>query len=463
MWYQATPQFKNPLSPRKAKEVDPDSHAHSPRHEAGKRYPIMTPTSISDAAPVNRDLGKTSTSKSAATSSHERPPNHIHRNSIELPDPFVGNTCSVGGIPSSFSQWLGDYRKLPPSISDIAMRDRSTVSSSDHDQSMPDYSRPISPTSLQSIQMTDFSRPPSFISALSQAAARSYPPSLSNHDESRQVSEWEQYLAGLAVEPVPQRAKGQNTVQGTDVADHDKTTSTPHCSNNEEHIDSLFEEGLTAYSPVRMPANGTFAPANTRASSAANTPPGATRPSAAKEARDSSYTGKARVASITTREVLPSSVRPASEGSARICKASQIPTASKYGTGSKHEVDSKTPSSDVKSRKEGRTANIELDVPPKHQQNLTRTTPTNLDKENSREEDEAILPAGDQKRRRTSSKFFQDVLHSAQGGNEDASLHKRFGLDSQISSPAKHNEIDDLTPEGIVSRPALGELDENIV
>ena len=456
MWYQATPQLKNPLSPRKAKEVDPNSHAHSPRHGTGKRRPIMTPTSISDASSIHRGLGIASALKSATTSSHVRSQTHLNQKSVQLSDPFVGETGSLDGMPSSFSQWLEDYCKHPPSISDIAMRDRSNVSSSDHDQSMPDYSRPISPTSLQSIQMTDLSRPPSFISALSQAATNSCPLSLSNREGSRQVSDWEQSLAGFATKSNPQHLKDQNTVERTDAGDHDRKGSTPQSSRNEENFDSFFEEGLAAYSPGRAPANGTFAPANTRVSSAANTPPGTTRPSTAKEARESSYSGKPRVASITTREVIPPSIRPASEGSARTGKVSHIPAAGKYGAVFK-------PQADVKSRKEGRTANIELDVPPKHQQNLTRISPSSHDKGNTCEGNEAFSPPGDQKRRKTSNRLSQDALYGTQGSNENASLNKHFSLDNQISSPVKHNEIDDLTAEGIVTRSALGEVDENIV
>ena len=466
MWYQALPQFKNPLSPRKAKDVDPDSHAHSPRRESEQGRSIMTPSSTTHATPISRALEMPSALSFATANKHGESRNVIHQQPIHLPDPFVGDTRAQRGLPSSFSQWLREYQKHPPSIGDVSMRDRSTVSSSDHDQSMPDYSRPISPNSLQSIQMADYSRPPSYSSALSHTYADSHPPSTSSSEASRQASDWEHAISAVYSVPMvgSQHSKGQNPNQTTRVEDAGKEASTTGDSGTEEQNSSYFEEGLAAYSPGRVPTAGINAPANTRANSAANTPPAATRPSAAKEARESSYTGKTRVASITTREGPSPAIRSASEGNVRTRTSSHTPTSGKDVNVSKPQAIMKTPSSDVKGKKEGRVTNIELDVPPKHQLSLTRTASGSHEKENSRTGRETGLHAGDQKRRRVSNHTERDTSLNIHANNENRAVDRASDSNDKSSSPAKHyNDIDDVTVEGIISRSALGDLSENIM
>ena len=465
MWYQAIPQFKNPLSPRKAKDVDPDSHAHSPRHELGQRRSMMTPASITRATPVNHALDMVYSLKSPIAKGHGESQTCNLEQPMRLPDPFVSDPHPQGELSSSFSKWLREYQTHPPSVSDVTMHDRSTASSSDHDQSMPDYSRPISPNSLQSIQMKDYSRPPSFTSAFSHTFPDAQPPSISSRGASRQALDWEHALSAACSAPMAslQHPTGQNSGETSRIEDTGKNTFATRDSTTEEQSSTFFEEGLAAYSPGRVPFTGIFAPANTRASSAANTPPAATRPSAAKEARESSYSGRTRVTSITTRDGPPSAVRSASEGNVKPRTVSLISTKSNGGSMPKCQTIIKTPSSDVKSRKEGKTASIELDVPPKHQPSLTRTASSSYDKENARIGGETGSPAGDQKRRRVSTQAEVHTLLKIHGYNENGAIDRAPDLDRDSNSPAKdHNDIDNLTAEGIVSRSPLVEIDENL-
>ena len=130
-------------------------------------------------------------------------------------------------------------------------------------------------------------------------------------------------------------------------------SSRHHSSHSEgpnalsENTESQFDELMAAYSPQRE-MTGTHAPANTRSSSAANTPPKPLRPSAAAEARAASYSHlNVRSVSVSTRDPQqpPPQLRESSDVSMKSAFSTQV---------SEHPVRAK-PAAEIKSRKEGRS------------------------------------------------------------------------------------------------------------
>ncbi|MCJ1245849.1 hypothetical protein MMC30_003053 [Trapelia coarctata] len=119
---------------------------------------------------------------------------------------------------------------------------------------------------------------------------------------------------------------------------------------------AAFDDLIPIFSSRNDGMSGVVAPANTRVSSAANTPQIQSRPSAAAEARAASYTHeRSRAISITTKDALPKA-RETSD----ISMKSQF---SEQSSGLKDGAEMKQPhkpASEVKGRKEGRAS--ELDV-----------------------------------------------------------------------------------------------------
>ena len=481
MWYQAISHFDNPLSPAKVKPVDPDSHAHSPRRQLKHK------------------------GKPTGTEAH---PSRI------LPNPFIDDDKSVGMTQASL-QWQQRSQGIPPYSADVTMRDRSVVPSGDQDLSMPDYSRANSPESLRSLQMMDYSRPPSFTSAMSQVFRETYfTPSASRQGESRRMSDWEQAQSGIEAMPLVSTTAGEQLEQ-TPTQDRAKgreegQRSTLQTVSGPEDITSFFDEGMAAYTPGRVAAGGTRPPANTRVSSAAHSPPAMACPSAARNARESSYSGKQRVSSITGQEV-PASQR--SNPPRYDNKSSRIPTSTRL-----EHIEPKSPkpphlvqyspSGDIKGRKEGKLADIELDVPQKHhrsvqleqrvsanddkyfrpqsspskknniatssignieldislknQRSSSRTSTGSLRKDSLPAREEAPSPDGQPKRRKISRTLLRQASTNSMH-NENSSYVKASQANEKTISPVRHNDVDDLTPEGIITRSVLGELDDNVI
>lgn len=122
--------------------------------------------------------------------------------------------------------------------------------------------------------------------------------------------------------------------------------------------ESQFDELMAALSP-RKNMSGTYPPANTRVSSAANTPSKETQTSTAAEARATSYShAQARSVSVTTRDPPPPQIREPSDASmkSRFSDQNEQADAAKI---------KKRPAIEVKSRKEGRLN--ELDAASKTQ------------------------------------------------------------------------------------------------
>ncbi|KAL9100270.1 MAG: hypothetical protein Q9163_004330 [Psora crenata] len=461
MWYQAALQFDNALSPHRAKEVEPDSHAHSPRKPGRIRSGLA---SSNEAHHVlnNNTVDSGTVRRFPNTSANLRAKQPMH-----LADPFIGDLKPVDGRPSSFLQWHKDSERSHSCSAEIARRDGSTVSSSDHDQSMPDYSRPLSPTSLRSVQMLDYSRQPSFTNGRSRAMPdSSREPSLRSRVSSRQISGWEQALSGFGPLPVSmvQEAEQARLVPTSTHPAEDSITPDPRIPSIEEHMSGFFEEGIAAYGPERVKVNCNLAFVNTRASSVADTPPAGTRSSAAKEARNLSYSGKARVVSITTRDSPPSVAQPAPQDSAASHRSVSGRSEKKdIFTPNTPPAIKKLPSDNVKSRKEGRVSGIGLEVPRVDQCKASPDSVSDANKENIHASVDADTPRGDSKRRRISNDIESNATLKV---NLDSSREvgmNASGDGSTENSPAKHNDIDYLTTEGVVTRTAFDELDENIL
>lgn len=173
------------------------------------------------------------------------------------------------------------------------------------------------------------------------------------------------------------------------------TTATGAVQNHE----AIFGDLLPLFSAHDDGASGVVAPANTRVSSAANTPPIPSRPSAAAEARAASYSKeRSRAVSITTKDV-PSKPREPSDVSMK----SQF---SEDQASSKDIADVKLhtkPASEVKGRKEGRAG--ELDVPSHLQKRSSNSSigSTGSKKENGTTRITTTIVLSDGKRKRVST------------------------------------------------------------
>ena len=467
MWYQATTQFENALSPRKATEIDPDSHAHSPRRHTDHNQFRMTPSSDPHPLHSTNCIDAAGIRHLASTRSNMSSQQLVH-----LSDPFVGDGRPNGDRSSSFLHWMKDFQRSDQN-SDTTMRDRSTLSSSDRDQSMPDYSRPLSPTSLRSVQLACSTRPSSSTGGPGSAIPDLFrPSSFLSRASSRQKSGWEQASSDFG--PPPSfLSSTRETERASSKASRKQSADgmiplAQHAPGDEYNVSGFFEEGMTAYSPDRAAGNGILAPANTRASSAANTPPAATRPSAAKETRDSSYLGKARVVSLTTCDPPPSAVHLAPESSGKPPSTSTTANNSKsenkdVPTASTQLAVHKMPSGYVRGRKEGRASENGSEASSHNQRKASPGSLGSHNKENTHAREEFNTSRGNSKRRRISNNIDSDVaLHINIDGGRDAPTGVS-GDGSNGSSPVKHNAIDDLTAEGVIIRTPLARLQENIL
>ncbi|KAL9604267.1 MAG: hypothetical protein Q9219_000665 [cf. Caloplaca sp. 3 TL-2023] len=117
--------------------------------------------------------------------------------------------------------------------------------------------------------------------------------------------------------------------------------------------ESQFAELMAALSPAK--ASGTQAPPTTRVSSAANSPPAASKTSGGFEARVTSFQGQARAVSLTTREAPP----PPSRGPSNTSTKSRLsnPQAAEKEKGP--EKIRGVPATEVRGRKEGKGGDVD--------------------------------------------------------------------------------------------------------
>lgn len=413
LYFQAARQFHNVSSPH-TQAADPDTHAHSPRRR-------------------NASMVSARAKLSPAIGSVPSPLRGFRPLGLQSDDPFwsqQGPTSDPSTGGANLYKYQNPWSRNKTS-GDVSMKDRSRSTSDSYDEPMPDFSRPTSSAnSRRSHPMPDYSRPQSLTS-------------------SRQVSWYtgEDYgaMSVTHLNYVEEKAPGIDEQEG----------------------ESLFNDLVVQLSPRKCSGNsGISAPSNTRVNSAANTPPG--KHSTAAELRAVSYAGMPRSVSVTTRDPPPPfntrvpsniSVKPCSETSRLASRQMEIHDAPG------EETEDKTkkrpigrPVGDVKSRKEGRTSEIGLDVPnSKTQRRSSAPSASVLGKENSGGGNGEKSCEGKRKRvtKITASKVdSKDILD-----NPESSPTRKVSKLSPEDTMHPNNDIDDLTAEGVVMRGPLRELD----
>ena len=247
-------------------------------------------------------------------------------------DPFAG-----GVNPHIYRN---PWSRSTTTSGDVSMKDRSRPTSDSYDEPMPDVARPVSPAnSRRSNPMPDCSRPQSLAS-------------------SRQVSwytgEDSTALKISHLEYVEENADIEEQV-------------------NESHFNDL----MARMSPRDFSANsGISAPSNTRVNSAANTPPG--KSSLAADLRAVSFAGMPRSVSVTTRDPPPlfnarvpsnNSINSGSDNPRPASRQSDIQDEAGEETEDKaRKRPVGRPAGNVKSKKEGRTSEVGLEVPSSNSQ-----------------------------------------------------------------------------------------------
>ena len=397
MWLQAQQQFQNITSPRND-PIDPATHAHSPRRPDASMK-------LACARLINPSVPPTNTYELLAQSGFQAhgPRSNDPSLSQNGADPFVGGPI----LNNSFFKNMTSRNTT--SSGDITMKSRSTSSS--HDEAMPDISRIPSPIAEHRCR------------SILESQAAVYAPGLMTTGYKEQNRRWQKQIQG---------------------------------EREVNRYESQFDDVMAAFSPSRKQStlSGISAPSNTRASSAANTPPG----SGAVLCE-----GHPRSVSVTTRDSPPPIPRVPS---ATISSQSEIRENGSRQFEAHRNVEEKTettirkkPVGRPKGRKEGRSSEQGLDVPVNQNERRASTGSVNANaKEKADESDEKV---GDGKRKRVSSTLGSKVPLKDRAENAHLLSPTRkvskTGLQDDIS--AKLGEIDDLTEDGVVVRQPLGELD----
>ena len=204
-------------------------------------------------------------------------------------------------------------------------------------------------------------------------------------------------------------------------------------------------------SPTRIVSSGTMAPANTRVSSATNTPTQKNRkPSAAAEAESSSFSNThLRSVSVTTRDPAKPHIREPSDTSMQSCFSDP---ASEQGEATEGHIKQR-PAKDVKGRKEGKVCELEFEL--QLQNKLSRGgSAERPDKENiidgGSSEHKSTAPS-DAKRKRSMASLSTAGKVLGEGHANSSSPSRKV---TRVSS-LKDQDLDDLTPEGVVTRAPL--------
>lgn len=198
-------------------------------------------------------------------------------------------------------------------------------------------------------------------------------------------------------------------------------------------------------SPNRPASRGTIPPANTRVNSATNTP--RSRPSTAAEARASSYShSQARSVSVTTRDPPPPEVREPSD----ISMKSELPEGQQEAN-EQNEIRIKKPAKDVKGRKEGKA--FELGLGPQIQRKLSAELLERQNKENMHGSVEKPIVLSDSKRKKSTIAFSEANRELNEINPNSSSCRKVSKIET-----SGDQDLDDLTPEGVVMRAPLSDL-----
>ena len=352
MIYQLQNQCYSFPSPRKAQQPDPEAHGHSPRQR----------NTIADA---------------------------LRSRMTDVPPSFCQDYHGLGhgSVPSSNIQFSHPYWQQIPTTHDPSLDSgrfyafARAAPSSSGDQSMPDYSRSLTPASTRNT--SNFQDP--------------------------------------------------NTAMADAVTD------------DAESLDPF------TYSPHRSVSNGTVAPANTRVSSAANTPPpNRTKPSAAAEARAHSYShSQVRAVSVTTRDPAKATIRESTDTSMK----SRFSDSASEPRGQAGGKIRRTPAEEVKGRKEGRGRELVQGKPKTPCSDLA----AHYDQENSEQDANKCRVGSDGKRKRSavSTPAAGGVLSEAHGASSPSRKISR------ISSIDDLDLEDELTSEGVVARAPLADVGTN--
>lgn len=305
---------------------------------------------------------------------------------------------------------------------DVSMKDRSRSTSNSYDEPMPDVTRPPSlANSRRSHPMPDYSRPQSLVS-------------------SRQ--DW--WYTG----------EDSATMRVAHL-DYEEEIA----RNDEQASESLFNDLMTRLSPRDFSANsGISAPSNTRVNSAANTPPG--KPSMAAELRTISFAGMPRSVSVTTRDPPP----PFSTRALLNDSVKPGPSASRHSeiqdeTGEDTEEKARKrpvgrPPGNLKSRKEGRTSEMSLEVPSSSSQRRASAPSTStLGKENGAGADGE--KSGEYKRKRVTKTAASKVNLKERLDYPDSSPTRKLSKLSSEDTMHPNNEI-----EYVVPPPTFSDLDQ---
>ena len=216
--------------------------------------------------------------------------------------------------------------------------------------------------------------------------------------------------------------------------------------------DPQFDELINTLRSRNENSSGTSAPANTRASSAANTPPIQTRPSAAAEARAASYSqGRPRAVSMTSRDVPPPMSCENSDASMNFL-------FSEEKAGIKDQANPKVlskPTSDVKSRKEGKAS--ELEPPSQIRRKSSKNSISKGDKENTKATITTTVVLSDGKRKRATTIAGPNVAYK-EGEVLDSSPTRKVSKKDTVGGPSEIS-TDELTEEGMQGRAPLVLLD----
>ena len=397
MWLQAQQQFQNIKSPHND-PTDPAAHAHSPRRRDASMK-LTCARLINPSVPPTNTCGLMAQSGFQAHGPRSNDPS-LSQNGA---DPFVGGPI----LNNSFFRNMTSRNTT--SSGDITMKSRSTSSS--HDEAMPDISRIPSP--------------------IADHRCRSIPES--------QASVYALRL--MTTGSKEQNRHLQKEIQG---------------EREVNRYDSHFDDGMAAFSPSRKQSNisGISAPSNTRASSAANTPP---------ESGAALFEGHPRSVSVTTRDP-PTPIFHVSSDmiSARLETLENGSRLREIYGNAKEKTETtikKKPVGRPKGRKEGRSSEQGPDVPVNKTDRRASTGSTNANaKETADESDEKV---GDGKRKRVSSTLGSKMPLRDRAENSHLLSPTRkiskTGLQDDIS--AKLGEMDELTADGVVVRQPLGELD----
>ena len=323
-------------------------------------------------------------------------------------------------------------------------RRRSESFSSDREKSGP--AMPPPPTFLRPMA------PPALPAHESDLRNTHWPPSATMHDPFVETgfSLYRRWRSSSEDQSMPDYSDATTPASSRDITNNNAITNKPGLGL--PHEQESFDDMLNTSSPDKDGLSGCFAPANSRASSAANTPSIRTKPSALAEARKASYPQEhTRAVSITVREPPLVANRQTSDIS-MISRFSDENAAFNISLNSKIQA---KPTRDVKGRKEGKSD--ELDV---SQKGLKKASTRSATQRKSKEEkaskkatENRIVVSDSKRKRSVRIGRKEDNMPSSSPSRK---LSKMENYESSLAAT-----VDDTTGESDLARAPLCSL-ENV-